>query len=68
MAWYFMILIVAGYFAIGAILAGLMHRWEKFEDQDADLFMVLFWPVVFPVFLIAGLCMFLYLIAKGDNK
>jgi Na+/proline symporter len=56
MAWYWIVLIVIGYFAIGSVLAGLLTRIPDCNSDDLLLFIVLFWPVVVPILLVILMC------------
>lgn len=56
MAWYWIVLMVIGYFVIGSVLAGLITWIPDCDDDDLVLFIVLFWPVVFPILLVILMC------------
>lgn len=55
MTWNIVLLIIA-YIIVGAILTGLMIRWDLFDDNEFDIIIgVLFWPILFPLVLIGAL-------------
>ncbi len=56
MAWYWIVLIVIGYFIVGSVLAGLMTWIPDCDDDDLLPVIVFFWPVAVPVFLLALIC------------
>jgi len=54
MAWYFIVLIVLGYFIIGGITAGLYKRYFE-QPVVGDLTMVIgfLWPIfIIPMFIV----------------
>ena len=57
MAWYWIVLIVIGYFVVGSVLAGLT-TWVSldFDDEDLMLYMVFLWQIVLPILLMVLLC------------
>jgi hypothetical protein len=55
MTWNIVLLIIA-YIIVGAILTGLMVRWDLIDDYESDIIIgVLFWPILFPLVLIGAL-------------
>ena len=59
MAWYWIILIIIGYFIVGSVFAGLMTWVDEFDDEDLIPFMVLGWPLLVPILLIFLLCVYI---------
>lgn len=57
MSWYWIVLIVIGYFVVGSVLAGLA-TWVSldFDDEDLMLWMVFLWPIILPILLVFLLC------------
>ena len=56
MAWYWIVLIVIGYFVIGSVLAGLITWIPECDDDDLLPFIIFLWPIVLPILLIALMC------------
>lgn len=56
MAWYWIILIIIGYFVIGSVFAGLMTWISEFDDEDLMPFIVFSWPLFIPIMLLYLLC------------
>ena len=57
MAWYWIILIIIGYFVVGSVLAGLSTQVSlDFDDEDLMFCMVFLWPLILPVLLMVVLC------------
>lgn len=65
MKWYFIVLIFIGYIIVGSAFAGLAHRIDDLDDDDLDLFIIFFWPIAVPFFIVAGICMFVYELFRG---
>jgi hypothetical protein len=59
MAWYWIILIIIGYFVVGSVFAGLMTWVDEFDDDDLIPFMVFGWPLLVPILLIGLLCIYI---------
>ena len=59
MSWYWIVLIIIGYFIVGSVLAGLMTWINEFDDEDLFPFVVLFWPITIPILFIYLLCVFI---------
>ena len=48
MEWYFIVLIVFGYFIMAGIVCGLIRRFNKLDELDA-IFVSMIWPITFPI-------------------
>lgn len=59
MAWYWIILIIIGYFVVGSVFAGLMTWIDEFDDDDLMPFMVFGWPLLVPILLMILLCVYI---------
>lgn len=67
MAWYFIVLLILAYFLVGVFIAGFMHRFKFFDDDDLDAMWIFFWPIVAPVCLFISLCICIYNFARGNK-
>ena len=59
MKWYWILLLAIGYIIIGVVINAIFAKFEIL-DEDIDLFVIVFWPIVAPIVLFVSLCMFLY--------
>ena len=60
MKWYWITLLVIAYLVIGAVCAGITARLCDADLGDLAIMCVLFWPILFPIALIARLLEFIY--------
>ena len=59
MSWYWIVLIIIGYFVVGSVFAGLMTWVDDFDDEDLMPYMVFGWPLLVPILLIFLLCVYI---------
>ena len=75
MYWYWILLIIFGYFVIGAIIVGLMVRYDyndELKDGEGFLaFTAVLWPLALVVLMLCGIGHFVSVVGKNkpeENK
>lgn len=72
MHWYWIILIIFGYFVIGSIIVGLVKRTDNghvFDDSDELLLIIdILWPISLVVFIFVSIYCLVAYVGKHKTK
>lgn len=66
MEWYFIVLIVFGYFIMAGIVCGLTRRFVNNVDEIEAMFMSMIWPITFPIPLMKIISDFIFKFKKHE--